>query len=99
MIAAALALVLTVTPPTPPPVVQTTGVASWGPFSGHVVTRYPRGTSIFVRGPLGGWTGVSWGYGPAASTGRIVDLDVTVFEMICGPRSLGLCHVTLEAQP
>lgn len=71
------------------------GIASWGPFHGHVVTRLPRGTSILVTGPLGAWTGSSWGYGPAKWTNRIVDLDASVFKMICGPLSRGLCNVTL----
>lgn len=72
-----------------------TGTASWGPFSGHVVTRLERGTPIKVCGKLGCWSGKSWGYGPAKWTGRIVDLDVAVFEDICAPRSVGLCRVTL----
>lgn len=71
------------------------GIASWGPFGGHVVTRLPRGTSITIIGPLGRWSGLSWGYGPAKWTNRIADLDVTVFENVCGPRSIGLCKVTL----
>lgn len=72
------------------------GTASWGYFGGHVVTRLPRGTHIEVVGPLGTWRGVSWGYGPAAWTGRIVDLDYSVFKQLCGdPVRLGLCTVTL----
>jgi hypothetical protein len=74
---------------------EISGIASWGDFGGHVVTRLPRGTSIFVAGPQGGWTGTSWGYGPAKSTGRIVDLDRQVFAAICGSPSKGLCRVTL----
>lgn len=75
-----------------------TGEASWGyGFYGHVVTRYPRGTRIRVCGPIGCTKVVkSWGYGPAKWTGRIADLDVGVFENICGPRSRGVCEVTLE---
>ncbi len=72
------------------------GIASWGPFSGHVVTRLPRGMPIVVTGPLGTWRGVSWGYGPAAWTGRIADLDRSVFAAICGPPSRGICTVTLR---
>jgi hypothetical protein len=74
---------------------EISGIASWGDFGGHVVTRLPRGTSIFVAGPQGGWTGSSWGYGPQASTGRIVDLDRSVFAAICGSPSKGLCEVRL----
>ena len=72
------------------------GEASWGPFKGHVVTRYPRGTAIRVCGRLG-CTGItrSWGYGPAKYTGRIADLDVRVFEHVCGPRSIGVCKIKL----
>ncbi len=72
------------------------GEASWGPFKGHVVTRYPRGTIIRVCGKLG-CTGKtrSWGYGPAKYTGRIADLDVNVFEHVCGPRSIGVCQIRL----
>jgi len=72
------------------------GTASWGPFAGHVVTRLPRGTRIEIVGPHGTWQGFSWGYGPARRTGRIVDLDYTVFKSLCGsPEILGLCTVTL----
>jgi len=74
------------------------GEASWGyGFYGHVVTRYHRGTIIRVCGPIG-CTGkvASWGYGPARYTGRIADLDVRVFERVCGPRSIGVCDITLE---
>ncbi len=73
------------------------GEASWGyGFKGHVVTRYPRGTIIRVCGPIGCTGKVkSWGYGPAKYTGRIADLDVHVFEAVCGPRSAGICRITL----
>ena len=71
------------------------GTASWGWFGGHVVTRLPHGTSIRVCGALGCWSGRSWGYGPAAWTHRIVDLDRSVFAAICGPPSRGLCTVRL----
>jgi len=75
-----------------------TGEASWGyGFKGHVVTRYPRGTVIRVCGPIGCTGKVrSWGYGPAKRTGRIADLDVNVFEDVCGPRGRGVCDITLE---
>lgn len=73
------------------------GIASWGDFGGHVVTRLPRGTRIEVVGPHGTWRGVSWGYGPAKWTERIVDLDRSVFNDLCGnPVILGLCKVTLR---
>jgi hypothetical protein len=72
------------------------GIASWGrPWAG-VVTRLPRGTRICVTGPLGWWCGRSVGYGPARRTGRIADLSATVFGLICGPLSRGLCRVTLS---
>lgn len=50
-----------------------------------------------IVGPLGTWQGVSWGYGPDPDTfpERVADLDVTVFEKVCGPRSKGTCEVTL----
>lgn len=76
-----------------------TGTASWGyGWPGHVVTRLPRGTPIIVTGPLGAWTGASWGYGPDPDIfpERIADLDVLIFEAICGPRSMGVCAVTVE---
>lgn len=75
-----------------------TGEASWGyGFHGHVVTRYPRGTIIRVCGRLGCTGRVrSWGYGPAKYTGRIADLDVGVFENVCGPRGMGVCQIRLE---
>ena len=75
-----------------------TGEASWGyGFHGHVVTRYARGTVIRVCGRIG-CTGkvLSWGYGPAKRTGRIADLDVRIFENVCGPRSMGVCTIKLE---
>lgn len=74
------------------------GEASWGyGFKGHIVTRYKRGTIIRVCGPLGCTPKVrSWGYGPAKYTGRIADLDVNVFEDVCGPRSIGVCQIRLE---
>lgn len=92
--------------PTTKPKPQTTsgpsvvlrGEASWGyGFKGNVVTRYPRGTHIRVCGPIG-CTGLvhSWGYGPAKYTGRIADLDVNVFEDVCGPRGVGVCDIKLE---
>jgi hypothetical protein len=74
-----------------------TGIASWGYFEGHVVTRYPRGTLIRVCGPLTCWRGRSWGYGPDPRTKRIADLDRSVFARLCGPPSRGLCRVTLTA--
>lgn len=83
-------------PTAQPPSIIISGTASWGDFDGHVVTRYPRGTPIKVCGQRGCWTGLSWGYGPQASTGRIVDLDVHIFENICAPRGIGLCTVTLR---
>ena len=75
-----------------------TGEASWGyGFKGNVVTRYPRGTVIRVCGRLGCTGKVrSWGYGPAKRTGRIADLDVAVFENVCGPRGMGVCQIRLE---
>lgn len=84
------------TEPLPTPGHSLTGTASWGYFSGHVVTRVPRGTPITVIGPLGSWSGKSWGYGPAKWTGRIVDADREVFRLLCGDPSKGLCTVTLE---
>jgi hypothetical protein len=77
------------------------GEASWGyGFHGNIVTRYPRGTPIRVCGPLACTEWVeSWGYGPAKRTGRIVDLDVHVFEDICAPRRMGVCQVTLQVKP
>jgi hypothetical protein len=74
-----------------------TGEASWGPFKGHVVTRYSRGTIVRVCGGLGCTGKVrSWGYGPAKSTGRVADLDSSIFRHVCGPLSMGVCQVKLE---
>jgi len=78
--------------------VSISGIASWGDFNGHVVTRYPRGTPIRVCGPLDCWSGASWGYGPDPRTNRIADLDREVFRRICGDPSMGLCRVTLTAR-
>ncbi len=71
------------------------GTASWGDFSGHIVTRYPRGTHVTVCSKAHCVTGRSWGYGPARWTGRIVDLDRRLFALVCGPPRLGLCTVAL----
>ena len=73
----------------------TFGVASWGYFDGQVVTRYPAGTPIMVCSDSACWSGYSAGYGPAWSTGRIVDLDRSVFELLCGDPGQGLCDVAL----
>lgn len=90
---------------TPAPVVphRLAGEASWGDFGGHVVTRLARGTRIRVCGALGCWPSVttwgrSWGYGPAKRTGRIVDLDRSVFAAICGDPRRGVCQVVLRWQ-
>ena len=72
-----------------------TGVASWGYFGGHVVSRWPRGTVLTVCGNVGCRTAHSWGYGPAKWTGRLVDLDVTVFRDVCGWEGKGLCRVSV----
>ena len=36
------------------------------------------------RGSLGCWEGVSSGSGPSAGGGTLVDLDVAVFQRVCG---------------
>lgn len=86
------------TPKPTPKIVYTdkaAGVAAWGWLDGHVVTRLPAGTRIKVCGPRGCWEGRSYGYGPKESSGKLVDLDVTIFERICGPRSIGVADVVL----
>ena len=101
LVLAGAALASMFTPPAPlesvaiPGGTSVAGIASWGWFGGHVVTRLPRGTRITVCGELGCWSGKSWGYGPAKRTGRIVDLDREVFRDLCGAPSKGLCEVTL----
>lgn len=72
----------------------TIGVASWGDFDGHIVTRLSRGTPVSVCGPVGCVHGRSWGYGPGAP-GRIADLDRELFRLVCGDPRLGLCRVAL----
>lgn len=75
------------------------GVASYGPFSGHIVTRYKRGTLVRATGPNGRSDIVkSWGYGPDPKIfpERIADLDTSWFRVVCGPTSMGLCNITLE---
>jgi hypothetical protein len=71
------------------------GRAAWGYLDGRVVTRLPAGTRIKVCGSGGCWEGVSYGYGPAESTGYLVDLDATIFERICGPLGKGVADVVL----
>lgn len=72
----------------------TIGTASWGDFSGHIVTRYQRGTHVHVC-VTRCVVGRSWGYGPASWTHRIVDLDRRLFRRVCGDPSRGLCRVAL----
>lgn len=73
----------------------TVGTASWGDFSGHIVTRFERGTRVRVCGAERCVVGRSWGYGPAKWTRRIVDLDRELFRRVCGDPKLGLCTVAL----
>jgi hypothetical protein len=95
-------------PPSSPEILPTSeairGVASWGWFDGHVVTRLPRGTRIEICGVETGrcWSGRSWGYGPDPDIhpGRIADMDVRWWWHVCQrDPSVGLCDVTLEEQP
>jgi len=60
-----------------------------------IVTRLPRGTWVCVTGPAGTACGHSVGYGPAAWTHRLVDLDRSTFVRVCGALALGLCAVTM----
>jgi hypothetical protein len=86
------------TPKPTPRIVYTdeeAGRAAWGYLDGRVVTRLPAGTRIKVCGARGCWEGRSYGYGPQESTGKLVDLDVAIFERICGPRSVGVADVVL----
>ena len=71
------------------------GRAAWGHLDGRVVTRLPAGTRIKVCGDKGCWEGRSYGYGPQESTGKLVDLDLAIFERICGPRSIGVADILL----
>ena len=68
------------------------------------MTRLARGTRIRLCGALGCWPsasawGRSYGYGPAVWTGRLVDLDRSVFAAICGNPAAGLCDVVLRWVP
>ena len=75
------------------------GTASWGPFGGNVVTRWPVGTPIKVCAHESRrcWSGRSYGYGPAPRIfpERIADLDTSVFADLCGSPSRGICSVTV----
>ncbi len=72
------------------------GRATWGRFSGAVITRLLPGTRIKVCGRLGCWEGVSSGYGPSPDGGNLVDLDAAIFRRINGPLSTGVGEVVLS---
>jgi hypothetical protein len=87
------------TPRPTPAVVYTSkqaGRAAWGYLDGRVITRLPAGTRIKVCGAKGCWEGRSYGYGPKEGTGYLVDLDASIFERICGPRSMGVADIVLS---
>ena len=87
------------TPRPTPAIVYTNeqaGRAAWGRLDGRVITRLPQGTRIKVCGSGGCWEGVSSGYGPAKSTGYLVDLDASIFKRICGPLAQGVGDVVLH---
>jgi hypothetical protein len=66
-----------------PPKSTMTGYASWYTY-GTTAMRIPRGTVIVICGAAGCLERVVNDYGPAASTGRIIDMYKPDFFAICG---------------
>jgi hypothetical protein len=84
------------------PTASVTGIASWfaspigvsaaGPALRAALGAGWRGTRVRVTGPAGSaWTVL----GDWMAADRLVDLDVSVFPLVCGPLSRGICPVTV----
>jgi hypothetical protein len=92
-----------VTQPTPassfawkPPLYTVSGTASFY-SNGTTAMRLPRGTVVVVCGAAGCLERVITDYGPAAYTGRVIDMYKPDFFAICGcASSSGLTQVTIR---
>jgi hypothetical protein len=54
-----------------------------------------RGKIVVIVGPLGHVRVRITDAGPVPSLHRVADLPPSIFTKICGPLSIGLCHVTI----
>lgn len=79
-----------------PPKYTVSGTASFYTF-GTTAMRLPRGTVVVICGAAGCLERVINDYGPAASTGRVIDMYEPDFFAICGcPSWSGLTQVTIR---
>ena len=79
-----------------PPKSIVAGTASWYSY-GTTAMRLPRGTVVVICGDGGCIERVINDYGPAASTGRVIDLYKPDFAQVCGcSASQGLTDVTIK---
>jgi hypothetical protein len=79
-----------------PPKSVVSGTASWYSY-GTTAMRLPRGTVVVICGDGGCIERVINDYGPAASTGRVIDLYKPDFVQVCGcAASAGLTEVTIK---
>jgi len=73
-----------------------TGTASWY-SAGYTAMRLPRGTIVVICGKAACIERTITDYGPAASTGRVIDLYKPDFVLVCGCGSgAGLTTVTIR---
>ncbi|HYL41003.1 MAG TPA: hypothetical protein VET90_06825, partial [Candidatus Binatus sp.] len=80
-----------------PPRFTLSGTASFYDFGTTAMTAVPRGTTIVICGAGGCIQRVVSDYGPAKSTGRIIDMYRPDFFQICGCGSWsGLTQVTVR---
>jgi hypothetical protein len=79
-----------------PPRYTVSGTASWY-TNGTTAMRLPRGTIVVICGAAGCLERVINDYGPAAYTGRVIDMYKPDFFAICGCGSWsGLTQVTIR---
>jgi hypothetical protein len=79
-----------------PPKSTVTGTASWY-NAGYTAMRLPRGTIVVICGKAACIERTITDYGPAASTGRVIDLYKPDFVTVCGCGSgAGLTTVTIR---
>lgn len=80
--------------PTRPPTEYLRGVASWySSWCNCTAMRQWRGRRVRVSGPAGSMVVKINDYGPAKWTHRIIDLNPTTFQAVCGPLTKGTCTV------
>lgn len=88
-------VLVTPAPATAPPTVLT-GTASWyASWCNCTAMRGYRGQTVTVTGPLGTARVKINDFGPEAWLHRLIDLNRTTFQAVCGSLKLGLCTVTV----